>query len=88
MEPDINTYHIFSGSKCGLISMTQEKHVYDTQKGEFLFFYPKINKLTLHKITGINTEFNMPIVDFDNEIDWKVSDNKELQIALDIINEN
>ena len=84
MEVDLKTHEIFINSKCGLISMTQELHVYDTFEGGMLFFYTHSNKITLNKIIGRSKVENMPIVDTKNsESEWKVCNNEELQLALD-----
>ena len=49
----------------------KEKQVYDTPSGDFLFFYPSINKMTLNKVVGRNKEMNMPIVRTEiNEKEW------------------
>ena len=89
MEIDNYTHEIFTNFKCGLISMTQEKHVYDTQKGDFLFFYPSRNKITINRVVGRTKKTNLPIVKTEiNESEWEVNDNEELKMALDLINNN
>jgi hypothetical protein len=84
MEINKKTFEIFSYFKCGMVSMDgKEKHVYNTIKGDVLFFYPSRNKLTLNKVIGRDTEMNMPIVNTEtNEKEWTVSNNQELCAAL------
>jgi hypothetical protein len=72
MECNEETFKLFADNKCGLIMMDgKEKQVYDTPSGDFLFFYPSRNKITLNKVVGRNEELNMPIVRTDiNEKEW------------------
>lgn len=79
MECNAETFKIFADNKCGLISMDgKEKLVYDTPSGDFLFFYPSRNKMTLNKVVGRNEEKNMPIVRTEiNEKEWLVVDSNE-----------
>lgn len=89
MDIDIRTHEIFISSKCGLISMSKNEHVYDSPSGRFIFFYPKENKMTINKILEINEQTNMPIVSMKEiENEWSVSNNEELEIAVDIIVNN
>jgi hypothetical protein len=72
MECNEETFKLFADNKCGMISMDgKEKQVYDTPSGDFLFFYPSRNKMTLNKVIGRNEEMNMPIVRTKiNENEW------------------
>lgn len=72
MECNEETFKLFADNKCRMISMDgQEKQVYDTPSGDFLFFYPSRNKMTLNKVIGRNEEMNMPIVRTEiNEKEW------------------
>lgn len=57
--------------------------------GGLFFFYPKENKMTINKILEINEQTNMPIVSMKEiENEWSVSNNEELEIAVDIIVNN
>ncbi len=86
MEINIKTHELFIESKCGLISMTPEEHIYDSPSEDLIFFYPKNNKIILRKITGRDYSLNMPIVDFkNNEGEWFVKDNEELEMALELM---
>ena len=72
MECNEETFKLFADNKCGMISMDgKEKQVYDTPSGDFLFFYPSRNKMTLNKVIDRNEEMNMPIVRTEiNEKEW------------------
>lgn len=86
MEIDIRTHEIFIEHKCGLVHMTQEEHLYDSLSENLIFFYPKYNKMILHKIIGTDNEKNLPIVDTkSNESEWTVNNNEELEMALDLM---
>lgn len=84
MEATSQTLDLFVKAKCGLINMDgNEKIIYDTPKGDFLFFYPSRNKMTLNKVIGRDTENNMPIVRTEiNDKEWIVKNNKELEKIL------
>jgi len=87
MECNEKTWDLFSKNKCGLISLSKEKVVHDTLSGDFLFFYPLSNKLTLNKNIGRDSELNMPIVNTKNsEKEWVVNSNADLEKALTQIN--
>jgi hypothetical protein len=69
--------------------MSPEEHVYDSPSGDLIFFYPKSNKIILHKVIGRDTKQNMPIVDTKNkEGEWVVNNNEELEMALDLMFDN
>jgi hypothetical protein len=69
--------------------MTKERIVYDTQKSDFIFFYPSKNRITVNRVIGRSKEENMPIISTDtNDSEWEIENNEELQIALDLINNN
>lgn len=86
MEIDIKTHEIFIESKCGLISMTNKEHVYDTPAGDLIFFLPQDNKITVNKVVGRNTALNMPIVDTKNtDSEWVINNNDDLKMALEMI---
>ena len=72
MECNKETFEIFAKNRCGMVMMDgKEKQVYDTPKGDVLFFYPSRNKMTLNKVVGRNKEMNMPIVQTEiNEKEW------------------
>ena len=84
MECNTETFEIFSKHKCAMIMMEgKEKQVYETPKGDMLFFYPSRNKMTLNKVVGRDEEMNMPIVrDEINEKLWEVKNNSELNNIL------
>ena len=69
--------------------MTPEEHVYDSPSGDFIFFFPNKNKITTNKIIGRDKQQNMPIVDTkNNESEWSVSNNEELEMALELMFNN
>ena len=84
MECNKETFEIFAKNRCGMVMMDgKEKQVYDTPKGDVLFFYPSRNKMTLNKVVGRNKEMNMPIVQTEiNEKEWEIKDNSELSAVL------
>jgi hypothetical protein len=72
MECNTETFGLFAKYKCGLIAMDgKEKIIYDTPKGDFLFFYPSRSKMTINKVVGRDTEMNMPNIRTEiNEKEW------------------
>ncbi len=84
MECNDETFEIFSRHRCPMISMKgKDKHIYVTLKGDFIFFYPSKNKMTLNKVIDRDEEQNMPIVQTEtNENKWVVNNNNELNNIL------
>ena len=89
MEITDKTHEIFIIAKCGLVSMTGDKHIYVCSNGDLIFFYPALNVLRLHKVTERDTEHNMPIVNTKTfESEWKVNNNEDVEMALEMITGN
>ena len=90
MKCDTETFEIFAKNKCAMIMMEgKERQVYETAKGDMLFFYPSRNKMTLNKVIGRDNERNMPIVRTEiNEKEWEVKDNDELNNILNSISDD
>lgn len=90
MIVDTTTFKMFIDHKCGLVSMSEELHVYDTISNHLLFFRPLKNKITLHNIIGSDKEMNMPVVDMVTPLCEfnSVKDNFDLNNILEFINAN
>ena len=86
MEVNEETHGLFSKAKCGFIHMNPNEHLYDTPSGDFVFFFPQLNKIRVNKVIGIDKEMNIPIIDIANsKMEFIVKNNEELKTALEII---
>lgn len=86
MEVSTQTWNAFRDAKCGVVRSTQKLIVFDTPNGDFLFLYPKQNKMTLNKCVGRDSLNNMPIINTEiNEAEFFVEDHIQLTKALSII---
>lgn len=79
----IDIFNTFAAHNCALISFNEEKIVFTTPQNDIIFFYPSRNKMTLNKVTGRDSNLNMPIVNTEiNEKEWEIKDKNELNEAL------
>lgn len=79
----IDIFNTFAAHNCALISFNEEKIVFTTPKDDIIFFYPSRDKMTLNKVTGRDTNLNMPIVCTEiNEKEWEIKDINQLNEAL------
>jgi hypothetical protein len=81
----IEIFNTFAAHKCALIRLNEEEMVFTTPKDDIIFFYPSQNKMTLKKVIGRDTMYdimyNFPMTEI-NEKEWEIKDINQLNEAL------